>query len=235
MTGNTALMRTKRVLAHMTPGHIVKSRMAKRAITEFAEKVGLVYFGYVDQRDDDHRLVRGHTVSSTHIDNHYTVGSLRGYDVSVVAREDVISTSKTKQQRCHWLICTFDLHTKMDVPHLYVGHKDREEVFKASYEQLHRIDIASYAEYPQDFMRDYVVYGIPGESIEIQQTITLQVAEVIARHFQQASIEVEDNTVYLYIESQHPSEVLLEKMLSNGLWLAEAIDAAYIAQRQSDD
>jgi hypothetical protein len=27
-----------------------------------------VYFGYVDQRDDDHRLIRGHTVSATHQD-----------------------------------------------------------------------------------------------------------------------------------------------------------------------
>ena len=230
-----ALQRTQRVFMHMTPSHVVKARLTKRTIADFAEKVGLVYFGYVNQRDDDHKLVRGHTVSSSHIDNHYCVGSLRGYDVSMVSREDVVQTHTRKNQRYHWLICTFDLHTRMDVPHLYVGHRNREEAFRASYEQLHAIDIGTHATYPKDFTRDYVVYGIPGESIEIQQTITPQVAEVISRHFQQASIEIEDNTVYLYIESQHPSGVLLEKMLSNGLWLAEAVDAAYTAQVQSVD
>jgi hypothetical protein len=52
-------------------------------------------------------------------------------------------------------------------------------------------------------------------------------AMVIASHFVRSSIEIEDGTIYLYIESERPDEALLEKMLSNGLWLAEQIDEAY--------
>jgi hypothetical protein len=230
-----ALIHAKRAFIHMTPGHVVKTRMTRRVIEEFAEKIGMVYFGYVDQKDDEHRLIRGHTVSGTHVDNHYAVGSLRGYDIALVSREDVVMTRDRKQHRYHWLIATIDLHSHMDVPHVYIGHRNRDEAFKASYEQLHAIDIGMYAPYSSQFMQDYTVYGIPGESIEIEQTITPQIAEVISHHFQQASIEIEDNTIYLYIESQHPSEVLLEKMLSNGLWLAEAIDAAYVPQVQVED
>ena len=236
MTARTrALIHAKRALIHMTPGHIVKTRMTRRVIEEFADKIGMVYFGYVDQKDDEHRLVRGHTVSGTHVDNHYAVGSLRGYDIALVSREDTIMTRARKQRRYHWLIATIDLHAHMDVPHIYIGHRNREEAFKASYEQLHPIDIGMYAEYSAKFTQDYIVYGVPGEGIEIEQTITPQIADVISHHFQQASIEIEDNTIYLYIESQHPDEVLLEKMLSNGLWLAEAIDAAYVPQVQAEN
>ena len=73
-----------------------------------AEKVGLVYFGYVDQRDDDHRLIRGHTVSQTHQDNHYCIGTVRGYDVMLALRNDVIRTRSGKDERCHWLIYAID-------------------------------------------------------------------------------------------------------------------------------
>ena len=84
-----------------------------------------------------------------------------------------------------------------------------------------------YAAYPPQFLSEYAVYGVPGDGIEIEQTITPEIALVISAHFSDASIEIEHNTIYLYIESQHPTEVLLEKMLSNALWLAESIDTAY--------
>ena len=226
------VLRTKRIMRHMTPAHIVKSRMTKRVMQEFADKVGMVFLGYVNQNDDDHRLVRGHTVSATHTDNNYSVGTLRGYDVMMVSRNDVIMTRQRRQQRCHWLVCAVDLHTKVGLPHLYVGHVARDEAFQASYERLHRLDVGMYAVYPPQFLSEYGVYGIPANGIEIEQTITPEVALVIAAHFKGASIEVEDHTVYLYIESQHPDEVLLEKMLSNALWLAESIDTAYAPEVQ---
>lgn len=225
-TRRRTTLRLKRTARHMTPGHIVKSRLTKRTVADFADKMGMVYFGYVDQKDDDHRLVRGHTVSKTHIDTHYAVGSINGYDVAFVTREDTVRIRNGKDQRYHWLICTIDLHTRTEIPHFYVGHHNRNEAYQASYRQLHRLDIGNYAEYSRDFLKQYSVYGIPGDILEIEQSIPPQVADVIVSHFKQASIEVEDNTIYLYIESQHPSQVLLEKMLSNGLWLAEAIDTS---------
>lgn len=230
-----ALVRAKRAVRHMTPGHVVKSRLARRAVADFADKVGMVYFGYVDQQNDDHRLIRGHTVSKTHVDTHYAVGSLRDYDVAFVTREDTVRVRSGKDRRYHWLICTIDLHARLEVPNLYIGHYDRSEAYQASYEQLRLLDIGNYAQYPPEFLQHYAVYGIPGDILEIEQAITPQVASVIASHFKNTSIEIEDNTIYLYIESQHPTQVLLEKVLSNGLWLAEAIDTAYTPQMQAED
>lgn len=217
-------VRIRRALRRATPSHVVRTRMTKRTISEFAEKVGLVYFGYVDQRDDDHRLVRGHTVSRTHMDNHYCIGTVRGYDVVLVSRNDMVRTRSGKLERCHWLIYTIDLHTKQAVPHMYIGHKSRDAQFAASYELLTPLSIGHFGVYPRQFLNEYTVYGKPTHALEIEQYISPQVAEVIATHFKSASFEIEDGTVFLYVESEHPSEATLEKLLSNGLWIAEVID-----------
>jgi len=219
-------VRVRRALRRATPAHVVRTRITKRTINEFAEKVGLVYFGYVDQRDDDHRLVRGHTVSRTHMDNHYCIGTVQGYDVVLVSRNDMVRTRGGRLERCHWLIYTIDLHTKQSVPHMYIGHKSRDAQFAASYEQLMPLSIGHLGAYPRQFLNEYTVYGRATHALEIEQYIAPQVAEVITSHFKGASFEVEDGTVFLYVESEHPSEALLEKLLSNGLWLAEVIDTA---------
>ena len=218
-------IQTKRALSHMTPAHVVLSRINRQTIMKFAEKIGLVYFGYVDQRKDEHRLVRGHTVSSSHIDDHYCVGSFRGYDITLVARNDLVQLRESDdRRRCHWLIVTVDLHTKIDVPHLYIGHHTKNELFLASYERLQPFSKDIYAQQMDNFFNKYTIFGNHDRLTEITNIINPGIAQVIATHFKDASIEIEDNTIYLYIESQHPNEVLLESMLSNGLWLAETID-----------
>ena len=225
--GKRLSLRTKQVLRHMTPRHVVRSRITRSTLRRFAEKVGLVYFGYVDQRDDDHRLVRGHTVSSTHADNHYCVGSIRGYDVVLVARNDTIRAKHSQTyERCHWLIATVDLHTRYELPHFYIGHGSRRSAFEASFGQLIPLQIGTFGTYPHDFTSNYTVYGMASHALEIEQIIVPGVAGVIASHFRSASIEIEDNCLYLYIESQHPSEEVLEKLISNALWLADTLDTA---------
>lgn len=229
-TRSRALVRIKRAIRHMTPQHVVRTRLTRRVVEQFAEKAGLVYFGYVDQRDD-HRLVRGHTVSATHIDSHYCIGTVRGYDVVLLQRNDVLVTKGQKEQRCHWLILTFDLHSPVDVPHLYVAHKGRAGILETIPMRLQTLNIGVLSAYPAQFTGNYTVYGQPAHAVEIEQVLSPEIASVIATHFHGASIEIEDNTVYLYIESPHPREALLEKMLSNGLWLAEQIDTRLLSQK----
>lgn len=226
-------IRFKRAMRHMTPLHMARTRMTKRTIVKFAEKVGLVYFGYVDQRDDEHRLVRGHTVSETHQDNHYCVGTVRGYDVMMVLRNDTISVpgNSHTDQRCHWLIVTVDVHTQHDLPHCYIGHHSRDHAFQASFESLSPVALGGLHQYPHRFLSEYAIYTKATHALEAERMITPQISEVIAEHFLGASIEIEDSTVFLYIESPRPGEVVLEKMLSNALWLAECID---VTMQQAD-
>ncbi len=220
-------LRFKRALRHSRPSHLVRKRLQRGAIESFADKVGLVYFGFVDQRDDDHRLVRGHTVSATHQDNHYCIGTVRGYDVMLVLRNDVVRLKNGKDKRCHWLIITVDLHTKVDVPHCYIGHNSRDDEFAAAYSQLHPLAIGGLGAYPHAFSSNYTIYGAATNALQIERTIPPQIAEVMATHFAGVSVELEDNMVYLYTESVRPNETQLDKMLGNALWLAEAIDTLY--------
>ena len=221
------LARGKRAVRHMLPPHIIRSHLTAGVIKNFADRMGMVYFGAVHHNDEGHRLIRGHTVSHSHLDHHYAVGSVRGYDIAMVLRNDVVlAAGDRREQRCHWLIMTVDLHTKNDVPHLYIGHRNRDNAFRASFEQITPLYIGATGRYPASFLDAYTVYGQAINTIAIERTITPQMSEVIVSHFEHASIEIEDGTVYLYIESQRPTTGQLEKLLSNTLWLAECIDTA---------
>ncbi|MFZ1258422.1 MAG: hypothetical protein WAQ25_03045 [Candidatus Saccharimonas sp.] len=221
-------IRTKRALRHLAPQHIIKARASNRTIQKFVDKAGLVYFGNVDPNDEGRRLVRGHTVSATADDDNYSVGTIRGYDVMVITRNDIVrGRPGQKEKRCHWLICTADLHTTSTVPHLYVGNASHEVEFLASYERLRKLRIGHYGPYSARFMSDYSVYGLPTDGLIIEQVITPQIADVMSAHFMGASVEIEDGTVYLYIENKYPTADVLEKMLSNCLWLAQTIDDGF--------
>ena len=77
----------------------------KRIVNQFADEFGLVYFGYVSQRSDEHHIVRGMTVSTNHHDDHYCIGTFDTYDVVFVERSDTLRNGKKHQ----WHIMEFDL------------------------------------------------------------------------------------------------------------------------------
>lgn len=218
---------TKRAIRHLNPKYIVKSRQAKSVIDRFVTNLGLVYFGMVDHRDDDHALIRGFTVSATQRDENYSVGSLQGYDVALVTRNDVIKLRGAfMERRCHWVILTLDLHTSHDIPHFFIGHRTHQEQFLSSFKPLQPLSIGSLASYPSDFVRDYAVFGKSTHAVEIEHILSPAIASVIASHFGQVSVEIEHGTVYLYLESQYPTRQQLDLLVANGLWLAQNLDAS---------
>jgi hypothetical protein len=233
MKNKKLLLRARRAFRHASPAHIVKNKMTASRIARFADKVGLVYFGYVNNRSDEHRLIRGHTISRTYRDDHYAVGTIKGYDVALVSRED--TSLLHPAGRYQSLIITLDLRTKDEIPHIYIGHRGRDSTFQASYHQLHRIILSSSLPYPPSFLENYVVYTSPSKVQDAEAIIGPHIADVISTHFQDASIEIDRGVVYVYIQSEHPSEVLLEKMLSNCLWLGEVIDAIHLGRTFDQD
>ncbi len=221
----TRMSRIKRTVRHLRPSHMVRSYVTQRVVRAVANKYGLVYFGYVNPRSDDHRLIRGHTVSTTQIDNHYCVGTVQDYDVALVHRNGLIYTFNKREMRCHWLIVTVDLKTTRELPHFYVGTQTGNEVFEASYTQLHPITLGQIAQYSHKFTSNYLVYAEPDEAINMEWLLHPAVTEVIAAHFSTMTFEVENNILYLYNEVKHPNSEQIDKMFENGIWLAQQIDA----------
>ena len=214
------LHRAKKIARQVLPGHILRYQKTRSIMQRLADGIGLVYFGHVDLRDDEFRLVRGVTVSTTHADNHYTVGTFHGYDVSLVVRRDSLKyTDKRLKEHC-WTILTVDLHSSVDIPHIYVARHTARDEMVARLMHLVALPHAGDA-----FSKDYTIYGSMGQFIMIQSIFMQPVREVIAHEFTETSIEIVDGTVYLYLIEKHPSRAQLERLLRNGIWLAQTVDA----------
>lgn len=195
---------------------------------QFAEKVGMVYFGYVDQRSDEHRLVRGLTVSANHRDNHYCIGSFRGYDITLVERIDTLHFPGKTPKAHDWIIMTFDLHASVDLPHVFLGLHTHSDTFYAhlftKFAHLNKAAIGVLGSYDDTFTKRYAVYTEPAQSMTVERLFDPPIAKTITDHFGSLTIEVADNCLYVYAEHQRPSLALLEKMLKNGTWLAQSLD-----------
>lgn len=214
-------------LLQLKPKNLIDSRLDKKAIVQFAEKMGMVYFGYVNQRDDEHRLIRGATVSTQHTDNHYCIGSSDGYDITLVRRSDVLAHPQKSSKHHSWLIMTFDIHTPVDLPHIFIGLHSRSDVFYSQlltkFSHLYRVPLGTFGHYDRQFGEKYRLYSAPDQSLSAQRLINPDVATVILQHFGGLDVEIHDGVVYIYSE-QKASPQVLDKMLQCGLWFARMVD-----------
>lgn len=219
---------SKQYLKAFIPSKVIQSQLHRRVFMQFAEKIGMVYFGYVDQRSDEHRLVRGLTVSATHRDNHYCIGSFRGYDMTLVERIDTIRFPGKSPKNHDWIVMTFDLHAPVDLPHVFVGLYTHSDTFYAhlftKFAQFNKVPLGTFGVHDDSFMKRYVVYAEPAQLVTTERLFDTVLTRAIADHFGSLTIEIAENCLYIYAEHQRPSVALLEKMLKNGVWLAQSLD-----------
>lgn len=197
----------------------------KRMIMDFAERSNMVYFGFVSQLSDEHRIVRGLTVSTKHQDHHYCIGTYHGYDVVFVERSDTLLTSGHKHT---WHIMEFDLNTKIDLPHIFIGSPIHGNGFhsllKAKYSTMLPTPIGLTAVYPKEFTEYYRLYTNPSQAVLAEQLITPDIANMVAGHFKGLVVEIVDHSLYVYSEKPHLTSALLDTMIANGVWLARQVD-----------
>lgn len=219
----------KRIVASLSPASIVKRRNHKQIIADFAEKLGFVYFGFVDQREDEHRLVRGLTLSPTHRDNHYCIGSYEGYDMVLVERQDIIMHPGKPDRSISWFIVEVDLHTRHDMPHVFLGTHSHSETFYAHlfarFNKLIKIGLGTFGAHSDDFVNNYSVYTEPAKTVETEQLFNHNITATIAKHFRPLDIELNHDNLYIYADNLHITTQLIDTMVKNGLWLAKQLDA----------
>lgn len=208
----------------LSPTYSMRKLATRRVIQKLADDLGMVYFGYVDQQDDDHQLVRGFTASSTHGDHHYTVGTYKSYDVSLVIRRDAIEYSDRRIKDHYWTIMTFDLKTSFELPDFHILNQRRKEQFIAKFTQLREMPRESFVGHEPRFFDLYTVYGRLEKLQEQCQLLKPAMTSGILETFNGMSAEVHDNTLYIYLTSKHPTRPELERMLRSGIWLSQALD-----------
>jgi hypothetical protein len=212
-----------------SPKALLATGKEKTIITNFAEKFGLVYFGYVSQQDDDHRLIRGLTLSNQHQDKHYCIGSHEGYDITFVERNDVLHSPRKNTSRTHrWHIIAIDISVPQDTPHFFVGSHSHSESFYmqlfTKFSSLRSLSLGNSDIYQKEFLAKYRVYGAPAKVLEIEHMLTPIAAEMMTKHFGNLAIEVAEGVLYIYAENTRLSLPLLEAMIKNGIWLARHIE-----------
>lgn len=200
------------------------SKNTKRIIMDFASTCGLVYFGYVSQRSDEHHIVRGMTVSTNHHDDHYCIGTFETYDAVFVERSDTLRNGKKHS----WHIVEIDLKTDQDIPHVFIGAGKHgngfHELLATKYSTMQPVALGATMQYPTEFADKFTLYTTPAHAVMVEQLISPEISAVIASHFIGLVIEITDQALYIYSEKAHASVNLLATMLQNGVWLANNLD-----------
>jgi hypothetical protein len=205
---------------------------AKRVIKQFANKYHLVYFGMVDAREDDHELVRGVTVSATHTDNHYTVGTLQARDIILVQRTNTLTFPGKAASHYKWLIMQIDLD-RSNLPHIFIDSHHHDETFYANlFTALPQFqDIRGYlTDHDPTFLRRCKVFAFPHAYEAVMQTLRPDVTQTLAHHFSQFDYEIVDDRVYVYSASNVVTMTILQEMLRVGIWLADVLDGKKIPE-----
>lgn len=221
--------RIKAALRNIVRRNSLKSMKTRRIVQSFCEDSGLVYFGTVDQRRDEHEVIRGLTASPEHIDEHFSVGSVEDYDVSLAYRTDSFEGADRQVVTHSWLIMAFKLRTR-GLPHIFIGGHDH---VSSAYARLFMTHTGMHA-LPADhnhagsaeFFSRYQIYTQAAHFLEVRHLFTPELTRTLAAHFWPLSLELQDGMLYVYADNQAVTPQLLNAMLKNGLWLAGRIDSA---------
>lgn len=222
----------KRTFLAVAPRTVIASQARKRLIQHFADRIGLVYFGTVSQQSDEHRLVRGITLSPQHQDTHYCIGSVDGYDVTFVERSAIVPKEKRGVRSHLWHIMVVDLHLERDLPHIFINVREHggllHERMLTSLPAFREIPPVSLPDHSKDFIQQYRVYTPPAQFIRTAQLLSPDITKVIHSHFTPFAIEITSDCVYLYSDHQRPDLHLLNILLKDAIWLAKHIDATTV-------
>lgn len=211
----------------------ITRRSTNAAISRFVKDTGLVHFGFVDQRSDDHVMIRGVTVSNNHRDEHYAVGTYEGYDVLFVERHDKLLSPKKHDSESHtWHIVQVDLKSKVDLPHVFLGLHTHSDAFYMQlfhkYPRLRQHRPGITANYDLGFLAAWRWYVSPTNALKSEQLLTPAVMKQFESHFGSLAVEIETGALYVYSEIPHITSTSLKAMLQNAVWLAMQIDAAHL-------
>lgn len=215
------------ILKRIFKRHSSHARSRGRILKAFANKLGLVYFGSVDQHFDEHEVIRGLTVSTTHKDDHYAVGSFDGYDISIVDRFDVVLDRKGDSAEHSWIIMQLTLDTP-NLTHVFlkpIGHaSDAYVKFFNAYGHLKPINDEFINNHSHDFHSRYEIYAASTNALEIEKFLTPFVTQTIAASLWPHAIELFEGKLYVYTTGVEITSTLLETCVQSALWLAGALD-----------
>lgn len=225
------MKRSKRLLRLLTLQQVRNFIRSSAVARRFAERYELVYFGSVG-RDDESRLVKGITVSNTHRDSQYLVGTAYNRDIIFLQRTDTVRSSNHKKLEMYsWNILVIDLKESLQLPHVYIEGRTRHgrgfyEALAMKKREFNELPLNFLSNYDPLFSHRYVVRLSAAASLEFSTLLPPERAAVLAHHFSSFDYEWHDDALYVYLLSARPTLAQLEHMLKAGVWLASELESS---------
>lgn len=205
--------------------NVSRSRQRGVVIRKVAKQLGLVYFGSVHP-DDEHEVVRGITVSISHKDSHYAVGSFDGYDVTIVDRDDTVKHAHATAHR-RWAIIQVALKQTPNISDVIILPHDSAHHYThafAGLRHLQPIEALVSSPYSAEFLRRYTVMAPTHQALDVNQVLTPALADLVAFKFWPHAIELKENKVLVTITEDRLNETVLRVAVESALWLADSLD-----------
>lgn len=201
---------------------------SKSVFKAICEEYALVYFGSVDQHNDEHEMVRGVTLSPNHHDRHYSVGTIHGNDVILVERTDRVRFPGRRTEEYTWLIFQVDLKGVM-MPHTFVDARHHDEAFYdnlfAKFARLTHVDKGVFADYDPMFLQRFSVYATPDGTDLLPTYLAMDTAATMAHHFGHFDFEWYQDRLLIYSTGRPATKHLIENMIRAGTWLSGELNA----------
>jgi len=211
---------------HMVRRFSPQLRSRAKVLRTFAETMGLVHFGLVDQHDDDYDAIRGFTASLTHLDSDYIVGSFEGYNIRMVDRFDSYKHGSHSHEQ---LWCIFEIELRNHhIPHVFLSPTGREageydKLFSVQ-PYLQPLNTMLLQNRSSELHGRYQILARPTHTHDVEKILTSQIVAGISSQFWPHGIEFHNGKLFIYITQHRLTKTVLETSLSSGLWLAELLD-----------
>lgn len=207
------------------PLQAAEALVEKKLMRDFAHKFGLVYFGTMNARQDEYEMVRGVTLSTDHQDKHFIIGNYRGYDVTLLQRSVKMSHPHHGSRHYKWSVVQIDLKRRR-VPHMLITTSAHDRIFfdnlqikLANFQQVNPNLLAN-----KQFAHRFEVFAVTEGLDELPTVITDDLMSALAHYFRNFDVELFDDQVIVYTSQPRVTNILLQEMLREGLWIAEHLD-----------
>lgn len=212
-----------RLLHRLSPITHQRAGVLKR----FYKSLGLVYFGTINQHDDDLDVIRGFSASLTHRDLHYAVGDYMGYSIRMVDRFDVVSLPGIRQHQQFWGIIEIKLHRDglshvLFIPTGLTAHEYGKVFLTLPY--LQPLNSMLTDQHSREFHGRFQILARATHLNKIEEVFTSPIIASMATRFWPHGIEVEHGRLLVYITEKKLDKITLEALTSSAIWLAQAID-----------
>ncbi len=205
----------------------LQSNRVKKVFKDLCEQLDLVYFGHVSQHHDEHQMVRGFTLSPSHVDRHYCVGTLGGRDIIILQRTDTVSFPDKPSKAYTWVLLQIDMKKRTDLHLVLNSYNYESPVYDTLFKKLQHlqaVDPQSLPSYDQSFLKRFKLYSQQHNIDHIQRTLSDETARTLSHHFGMFDYELVDDELIVYAPVTTPHHKDIEHMIKAGIWFADELE-----------